>query len=307
MKSKLLPKLLIMAAVLFTANSHAALRVFACEPEWKALAEVIAGSHVKAVSATNALQDPHYVQARPSLIASTRKADLLICSGADLEVGWLPLLLRKANNRKLQPGSPGFLMASDFVTRLDKATSLDRSRGDQHALGNPHIQTDPRNFIPVARELTRRLAQIDPYNAQGYQQGLSAFEAQWNEAIAQWEQRADPLRGKTVVLYHQSWVYLDSWLGLVEVATLENKPGVPPSGAHLNSLLAQLKENPAALIIRTPYQNPKPAEWLSKQTGIPQAVLPFTVGGSAEAHDLYGLFDSTINILLEKAGLSDEP
>lgn len=307
MKTRLKPHVLVLAGLLLSTQAQGAVRVFACEPEWKALVEVIAGSNVDAMSATNALQDPHYIQARPSLIAATRKAELLICSGADLEVGWLPLLLRKANNPRLRPGLPGYLMASDYVTRLEIATTLDRAQGDQHALGNPHIQTDPRNFLPVARELARRLEQIDPDNAQVYREGLAAFESQWDEAIARWQLRAAPLRGKTVVLYHKSWVYLDTWLGLVEVATLENKPGVPPSGAHLNHLLDQLKENPAALIIRTPYQNPKPAEWLSKHTGIPEATLPFTVGGTAAAQDLYGLFEATISILLVKAGLSDEP
>lgn len=289
-----------------TASARAEVQVFACEPEWAALAEAVAGDRVEATSATNALQDPHYIQARPSLIAGIRKADLLICSGSGLEDGWLPLLLRKGNNPKIQPGQPGYLMASQFVNRLEIPTVLDRSQGDLHAQGNPHIQTDPRNLGVVAGVIAERLQQIDPANAQAYREGLAAFAEKWNQAIVHWQNQAAPLRGKRIVLHHRSWVYLDNWLGLEEEATLESKPGVPPSAAHLNELLVQLKATPAALIIRTPYQDPQPSEWLSKQTGIPNAALPFTVGGLPGTDDLYGLFDVTIRILLDAMGAAGE-
>jgi len=289
-------------AVLGTGSARAAVQVFACEPEWAALANEIGGDAVEASSATTALQDPHYIQARPGLIAGVRRADLLVCSGSDLEAGWLPLLLRKGNNPKVQPGQPGYLMASQFVVRLEIPTSLDRAQGDLHAQGNPHIQTDPRNIGLVARVLAERLQQIDPANGALYGQRLAAFQQRWNAAVTGWQQRAAPLRGKHVVVHHKSWVYLVNWLGLVEEGTLEPKPGIPPSAAHLNELVQQLRVDPAALIIRTPYQDPKPSEWLTQQTGIPNAALPFTVGGSPQAGDLYGLFDATVAILLEKTG-----
>jgi zinc/manganese transport system substrate-binding protein len=298
--------LAICLGMALASTSQAAVTVFACEPEWAALATAIGGDRVDATSATNALQDPHYIQARPSLIAGVRNSDLLICSGSDLEVGWLPLLLRKGNNPRIQPGQPGYLMASQYVTRLEIPTSLDRAQGDQHAQGNPHIQTDPRNLGIVARVIAQRLQQIDPASAQAYQQSLDDFETRWTRAILDWQQRAAPLRGKPVVVHHKSWAYLNNWLGLVEVATLESKPGVPPSAAHLNELLKQLKANPAALIIRTPYQDPAPSEWLSKQTGIPDTVLPFTVGGTPEATNLFTLFDATIDTLLATTGGADE-
>lgn len=292
----------LFLALLLSATScaHAAVQVFACEPEWAALAGEIGGDKVETVSATSALQDPHYIQARPSLIAAVRTSDLLVCSGSDLEVGWLPLLLRKGNNPKVQPGQPGYLMASQYVRRLEIPTALDRSQGDLHAQGNPHIQTDPRNIGLVAREVAQRLQQIDPANAGYYAQSLAAFETKWNAAIVQWQNQAAPLRGKKVVVHHKSWAYLINWLGLVEVATLESKPGVPPSAAHLNQLLVQLKADPAALIIRAPYQDPQPSEWLTRQTGIPNVALPSTVDGTPDATDLYRLFDVTIRILLEK-------
>jgi len=298
MRYKILLKMSACIALMTACSAQATVNVFACEPEWAALATELAGDAIKVSSATNALQDPHYIQARPSLIAKVRKADLLICSGSDLEVGWLPLLLRKGNNPKIQPGKPGYLMASQYVSRLEIPTSLDRAQGDQHAQGNPHIQTDPRNIAIVARMVSQRLQQIDPANTDDYQSKLAIFEDKWNSAVIRWQQQAAPLRGKNVVLHHKSWAYLNNWLGLRAVATLESKPGVPPSAAHLNQLLLGLKENPAAIIIRTPYQDGKPSQWLSKKTGIPNAALPFTVGGSDEANNLFSLFDTTIQILL---------
>ena len=299
MNYKILLRLGAGFALIAACKAQATVHVFACEPEWAALATEIAGEAISVSSATNALQDPHYIQARPSLIAKVRKADLLICSGSELEVGWLPLLLRKGNNPKIQPGKPGYLMASDYVSRLEIPTSLDRAQGDQHAQGNPHIQTDPRNIAIVARVISQRLQQIDPANASAYASKLVAFEDKWNTAVTRWQQQAAALRGMNVVLHHKSWAYLNHWLGLKEVATLESKPGVPPSAAHLNKLLVVLKANPAAVIIRTPYQDAKPSRWLSKKTGTPNVALPFTVGGSNEARDLYSLFDTTINLLLD--------
>jgi zinc/manganese transport system substrate-binding protein len=287
---------------LSTTPTRAAVQVFACEPEWAALAGELGGDAVATTAATTARQDPHYIQARPSLIAAVRKADLLICSGSDLEIGWLPLLLRKGNNPHIQPGQPGYLMASQFVVRLEIPTVLDRAQGDLHAQGNPHIQTDPRNIGLVARVLAERLQQIDPAHAAGYRERLDAFETRWTAAIADWERRAAPLKGKRVVVHHKSWAYLEHWLGLEEVATLESKPGVPPSAAHLNELLTQLRAQPAALIIRTAYQDDRPSQWLSQQTGIPEAALPFTIGGAPGTDDLYGLFEVTLTILLDKMG-----
>ena len=296
----------LAAGLLAACPARAGVRVFTCEPEWAALAEAIGGDRVDATSATNALQDPHYVQARPGLIAGIRKADLLICAGSGLEDAWLPLLLRKGNNARIQPGQPGYLMASQYVTRLEIPAVLDRAQGDLHAQGNPHIQTDPHNIALVARVVAERLQQIDPGNASDYQRGLADFEQKWNEAISRWQRQAAPLRGKKVVLHHRSWVYLDHWLGLEEVGTLESKPGVPPSAAYLSQLLARLETSSADVIIRTPYQDSQASEWLTQHTGIPNAVLPFTVGGSPEASDLYSLFEVTINILLEKTGGSHE-
>ena len=288
--------LLLSAPIL----AQAKLRLFACEPEWAALAHEIAGDKVKTDSGTTALQDPHYIQARPSLIAKVRRADLVVCSGAQLEIGWLPMLLRKANNHEAQPGTRGFMYASDFVRRLEIPTSVDRIQGDMHPQGNPHVQTNPHNIARIAKALSQRMQELDAGNATAYQAGLDDFLKRWNAAMLRWEKRAASLRGKRVITHHKSWIYLEDWLGMKEVANLEPKPGIPPTASHLSALLRQLgtEGQGADLIIRTAYQNEKPSEWLSKRTKIRDVMLPFTVGGSDTAVDLFSLFDDTLDRLL---------
>ena len=277
----------------------AALRVLVCEPEWGALIQEVAGDKAAVYSATTALQDAHHIEARPSLIAQARNAALVVCTGSELEVGWLPLLLRQSGNERIQPGTPGYLETSQFVSRLEIPTVLDRSLGDIHPAGNPHIQLDPRNIAKVAEVLRDRLAQLDPSNAGLYVTRTAAFLARWRDAIRRWEAEAAPLKGMSMVVYHKNMAYLNAWLGLREVGSLEPKPGIPPTTAHLAELIARLQRDPAKVIVYAAYNNPQAAEYLSGRSKIPAVMLPFTVGGSDRAKDLFGLFDDTLARLLE--------
>ncbi|MEP6702326.1 MAG: zinc ABC transporter substrate-binding protein [Betaproteobacteria bacterium] len=287
------------AALLGSAIAvQAAINVLACEPEWAALAQELGGDNVKATSATTALQDPHRVEARPSLIARTRNADLLVCTGLELEVGWLPVLLQQSGNPKIAPGQPGNLEAGGLVERLEIPTRLDRSDGDIHPGGNPHIQYDPRNIARVADALAKRLAQIDPPNAAAYQSRHADFIARWNAAIEKWDRQAAPLKGVTAVEHHKNLDYLFNWLGIREVGTLEPKPGIEPSAAHLTELLSKLSRVPAKMVVRAAYQDGRASEWLAERAKIPAVNLPFTVGGNDKVKDLFGLFDDTIARLL---------
>ena len=295
---------LTLAGVLLyalTAMAHAAIEVFACEPEWAALVEELGGGHVNTRSATTAQQDVHHIQARPSLIAGLRRAGLLVCTGAGLEEGWLPVLQRRANNPRVQVGAGGYLEVANHVPLLDRPTRLDRAEGDIHPQGNPHVQLDPRNILHIAGVVTERLVTIDPVNAEDYRQRLENFSHRWEQAIVRWEDQAGPLRGMRVVVHHNAWVYLEHWLGLEVVGTLEPKPGIPPSSNHLSRLLTQLEQRPARMVIRSAYQPPRASEWLAERAGIPAVVLPSTVGGSEAAQDLFGLFDDIIRRLLEAA------
>ena len=287
--------------LLLSGNVHAALNVFACEPEWAALTQQLAGDKASIYTATGPLQDPHQVQARPSLIAKARNAQLLVCTGAELEIGWMPVVLRESGNSAIQPGSGGSFEAAHYVTMLEVPTRLDRADGDVHAAGNPHIQTDPRNFLPIADALSKRLVQIDPANAAYYQQQLTTFNQQWRAAIAKWEKQAAPLRGVSIIAHHKGFPYLNDWLGLKEVAELEPKPGMEPSAAYLGKVLGELQQHPARMVIRAAYQNERPSEWIAERAHIPAVNLPFTVGGTPQATDLFTMFDDSVQRLL--AGL----
>lgn len=291
----------VLLAALVSVPAHARLNVFACEPEWGALVQELAGDKADTSVGTSALQDVHQIDARPSLIAKVRRADLIVCSGADLEVGWLPQLIRQAGNDRIANG-PGYFMAAEQVVTLEKPGKLDRAAGDVHPQGNPHIQLDPYRVLTVARALTVRLAQLDAANAAVYQQRLNDFSTRWHAAITRWETRAAPLKGKKVVVHHISWIYLLKWLGMEQVGALEPKPGVPPTSAHLSELIGITKTQGTYAIISAAYQDTKPALWLSERTGVPVVVLPFTVGGDAGATNLFGLFDSTLDKLLAAAG-----
>jgi zinc/manganese transport system substrate-binding protein len=293
--------LLGLLCAALAAPAVAALSVFATVPEWGALAKELGGDNVNVYTATNALQDPHHVEAKPSLIARARSADLVVATGAELEVGWLPLVLLQAGNPKVQPGKPGYFEATQFVTTLEKPARLDRAEGDVHPAGNPHIQTDPRNVARVATALAARLKELDPPNAAQYQARYAAFADKFNAAIANWEKRAAPLRGVPIIVQHKAFTYLENWLGLVEVAALEPKPGVEPTVAHLSEVLASLTRQPAKMVIRAAYQGDRASAWIAERAKINAVVLPFTVGGDEAAKDLFGLYDDTIARLLKGA------
>ena len=276
-----------------------ALNVFVCEPEWGSMVQELAGDEAKTTIATTAFQDPHRLQARPSLIAAVRSAELIVCTGADLEIGWLPLLLRRAGNAKIQPGNPGYFLAADHVRRIEIPSSIDRAQGDVHPQGNPHIHLHPRNIERIADALAERLGKIDPSNSADQEARLDDFQRRWSEATERWEDRVAPLAGMRLASHHRSFSYLADWLDLDIVATLEVKPGIPPSGAQLAALLEQLSPRPPAGVIRTPYENEKPSQWLSERLEIPEIMLPFTIGGTDDTVDLFSLYDETIRMLEE--------
>ena len=290
-----------LALAVVAAPALAALNVFATVPEWGALATELGGDKVNVYTATNALQDPHHVEAKPSLIARARSADLIVATGAELEIGWLPLVTQQAGNPKIQPGKPGYFEAARYVSMLEKPARLDRSEGDVHSGGNPHIQTDPRNIGRVAGPLAARLAELDPPNAAFYQARHKAFADRWTTAIANWEKQAAPLRGAPILVQHKAFTYLEAWLGLTEVAALEPKPGVEPTTAHLTAVLATLQRQPVKMVIRAAYQSGRASEWVAERAKINAVALPFTVGGDEAAKDLYRLFDDTIARLLTGA------
>ena len=286
----------IFLAGLVSLPVHA-LNVFACEPEWGSLTHELAGGNATIDVATTALQDVHQIEAKPSLIAKMRRADLVVCSGADLEIGWLPQLIMQSGNPHVGSGA-GYFMAAEQITTLEKPSKLDRAAGDIHPQGNPHFQMDPYRILAIAAALDARMAEMDAAHAADYKARLADFTTRWQAAIKRWEAKAAPLKGKKVVVHHMSWIYLEQWVGMEQIGALEPKPGIPPTSAHLSSLIDTTKSHGAFAILRAAYQDPKPGDWLSERTGVPAITLPFTVGGDEQSKDLFGVFDSTIDKLL---------
>ena len=292
-------KLLLAVAampLLFTATAKAELNVFACEAEYAALAQVLAPD-ARVYSATTAMQDPHQVQARPSLIAKMRQADLVVCAGADLEIGWLPMLQMKASNPKVKSTDEGLFFAAEQVETLDKLASVDRSMGDVHAKGNPHLHLDPERMLTIAKALSAKMIELDPQNSSEYQQSLADFSQRWEAKIPQWKAEAKGLAGKKVIAYHSSFRYLFNWIGMEQVADLEPKPGLAPTSSHLASLLTRAEKGDVMAVIVASYQDERGAKWLGERANLPVLVLPMSVGGNEQSKDLVSLYDSLFSLL----------
>ena len=296
--TKWLKCIFVAVAALAFQPALAALNIFACEPEWGALAKELGGDKANVYIATNARQDPHHIEARPSLIARARSANLVVCTGAELEVGWMPLVQTQSGNANIQRGQQGYFEAARYVAMLETPQRLDRAQGDMHASGNPHVHLDPHNIAKVAAALSERMAQIDGAEAGYYRARAKAFLDRWQQAIPKWEKEAAPLKGMPIVVHHKNMSYLNNWLGMREIGELEPKPGLPPTTGHMSDLLARLAKDPPKAIVYAAYQDPQAAKWLAQRAKIPAVMLPFTVGGSDQAKDLFGLFDDTLLRLL---------
>lgn len=303
--SNLIKTAMFGLGMVFSSVSYAQLNIFACEPEYASLAKELAPD-AKIYAATTAMQDPHQVQARPSLIAKMRQADLAICAGADLEIGWLPMLQMKSANANIRSTDQGLFFAADQIDTLDKLDSVDLSQGDVHAKGNPHIHFSPERVLKVAQALTEKLIQLDSGNRAQYQANLAHFSERWTAAMAKWKKMAAPLKGQKVIAYHSSFRYLFEWVGIEQVGDLEPKPGLPPSSAHLAQLLKRAANQDIMAIIIASYQDDRGALWLGERAKLPVVTLPMSVGGNDESQDLFSLYTSTLTLLLNVQAASEK-
>jgi zinc/manganese transport system substrate-binding protein len=287
-----------LCAWALTGAAHA-LNVFACEPEWAALVKVLVPD-ATVVSATHVRQDPHHIEARPALIAQLHRADMAVCTGASLEAGWLPMLQQRAGNRRVQDGEPGMFYAADQVELIDPQPAAGPFAGDVHAEGNPHFHLDPHRLLTVARALAAELGAMAPARAPQIRERLAAFERDWAARIAEWERRAAPLKGRTVAAQHGSFAYLWRWLGMVQVADLEPRPGMAPTPGHLQRLQQQLRPQPPMAIVAAQHNDPRSARWLATQLGpqVPALVLPATVPDPLAPDALGGWIDALLQALL---------
>ncbi len=246
--------------------STAKLNVVATTPDLAALAKEIGGDAVDVVSLAKPTEDPHFVDAKPSHIVTLNRADVLIDGGAELEQGWLPALLESARNSKLAPGAPGRISASVGITMIEVPRAFDRSRGDVHSMGNPHFLVDPLNVKRVVARIAEQFSQVAPASAPLFAANLAAFNSKLDAKYAQWQQALAPYKGATIVTYHKDFGYLAERFHLVVVETLEPKPGIAPSPAHLAQVITTMRAQNTGVIVVQPFQNRRTAETVARQT-----------------------------------------
>lgn len=286
--------LLLMSSI----SSQAALRVVTTTQDLAAIAEAVGGEWVTVQSLTPGTRDPHFATAKPSMIRKVFRADLLLVIGADMEVGWLPPLLQSARNSRVQPGNPGYLDLSHAVPLLGKVNGpVSRAMGDVHAKGNPHYWLDPRNGVRMAQAIAGRLVELDPAHKDDYRQRLKDFLQTMDNKLPAWRAELAQLKGKPVIAYHNSFIYLADAFGFRVVAEVEPKPGIAPSAASLSALVARIKSEHIERLIMEPYYERRSVSYLNEQTGIRVAILPQSVGAEPNIHTYFDLFDSIVAAL----------
>ncbi len=257
------------------ARAQEKIRVVTTLPVFAELVKAVAGERVEVTAVATPLQDPHFVEAKPSYILAVSRADLLVAAGMDLEVGWEPLIREGSRNSDVQVGGRGYVDASAHVQKLGVPTGrIDRSRGDVHPYGNPHYWLDPLNAVPLTADIALALSRVDPANAGLYNDRRRAFLADLERRMEIWRARMAPLRGKPVAAYHESWEYLARRFGLEIVGTLEPKPGIPPSPSHLARLMDRMNALDVQLILKEPYYENKNPKLVARETGARVVELP---------------------------------
>ena len=289
----------LSCAVLFAAPAEAKqLYVVTSTTDMAALAQEVGGDKIKVESIAKGYQDPHYVEAKPSFLLKLRQADLLIAVGLDLEIGWLPPLITQSGNGRIQPGSAGYLDASQFADILEKPTGqVSRAMGDVHPLGNPHYWLDPDNGRRIAKGIAGKLSEMDPGNAAYFQQRFQDFDKRLTEAEKRWEQQMAPYKGRKVVSYHKSLPNFAKHFGLNVVGYVEPRPGIPPSPAHTIALIQQMRREGVKVILVEPYFDLKTPNSIARETGGVVVVILPSVGGEPQVTDYFKLFDYDIQLL----------
>lgn len=290
-------------AGLLAAGPVQALEIFACEPEWAALVRILLPG-ARLTVATHAGQDPHEIEARPSLIAALRRADAAVCTGAGLEAGWLPMLQARAANPKVQSGQPGLIEMARFTRLIDaRPASLSPFAGDVHPEGNPHFHLDPERWPELARGLAQALARLAPGERAAIAERARAFEARWSEHVRSWRARLGGAGRVRLAVQHTTFAYFFAFAGAHVVADLEPKPGVPPTPGHLSATLAALRAEPPHAVWIASYQDSRPARWLVGQwPGVRLIVLPATVEAQADEAALVRGFESLVGTLAALGG-----
>lgn len=290
--------LLTMIALLtMTIPAQAKLRVVGTLPDFAAITDELGGERVETVSLIHGTQDPHFVDAKPSMILKVNRADLLICIGMGLEQGWLPVLITQSRNGKVQPGGSGYLDASTFITPKEVVAKPDRAMGDVHGQGNPHYYTSPAELFKVAEGIHARLVQLDPEGKNDYDARWQAFSDKYSSKTGEWKAKLAALKGTKLVEYHKSWVYLLDWMAFTAVGALEPVPGVPPSPGHVSKLLTMVKDRNVRFVFQEIYQPTNLSRIFAEKAGAKLLILPAMVGAESGIKTFWDKFDRIVELV----------
>jgi zinc/manganese transport system substrate-binding protein len=279
---------------IFGRTAEAKVKVVVTYPYIESLVRELGKDQVDVAVLAKGDEDPHFVVPRPSFIGKLRQADLLIINGGSLEIGFIPPLIRQANNPKIMPGADGFIDLSGSVTLIDKPDKVSRAEGDVHPEGNPHFILDWHNVPAVARAIADALGRADAAGKGGYQKSLDAFLTRWKERSDAWDKKAEPLKGRKIIQYHRLFNYFTRRTGMEIVGELEPKPGIPPTSRHMEELIESNAAGTVAKIVADAYHEKSSAEGLAKKLGTGWVVLPHDVGAVDEAKDIFALYDALL-------------
>jgi zinc/manganese transport system substrate-binding protein len=290
--------LAVLLALAPGVAAAAPLKVVTSTEDLASLVREIGGDRVQVESIARGYQDPHFVEAKPSFILKLNRAELLVVVGRELEIGWLPPLVQQSRNRKIQPGSPGHLDASQGVRILDIPTGqITRAMGDVHPQGNPHYWLDPRNGRRMAQTIQRKLGELRPGDAGYFSSRYADFDRRLGAAEQRWDATMASFRGTKVVTYHRSWSNLADRFGLNVIGYVEPRPGIPPSPAHTIALIQEMKRSGVKVLLVEPYFDLKTPNSVARETGARVVVVPPSVGGVPQARDYVALFDHIVSLL----------
>lgn len=283
---------LFLTAFLFAATTQAAVRIVTTIPDFGDIAKSIGGDRVEVISLVKPTQDPHFVDAKPSLVLALNKADLLLIAGMELEGGWLPSLVTGARNRNILNGGDGYLDCSTLISPME-VKAVDRAQGDIHPGGNPHYWTDPGNGLRIAEGIAAKLKEIDPSGAADYLRGKEAFVAKLRKYMEQWNATLAPMKGAAVVVYHESWTYFLNWAGLVQAGALEPKPGIPPTPSHVAALIGRVKDRNVRFVLQESFYPTQLSGLFSQKANAPLKVLP-TMTGAGGTKDYIDVINTIV-------------
>lgn len=306
MKTSLIgkPTLRLLGCLLmFAATAQAKLNVVCTTPDIASIARVVGGDKIDLTTMARPTEDPHFVDAKPSFVVKLNRADALIHGGAELESSWLSRLVEQARNAQIISAAKGDVRCCEGVKMLEVPTSLDRSKGDIHAQGNPHFLVDPENAKIVAKHIADAFSKLDEKDAEYFQSNANKFVTELDAKLATWQKLLEPYQGAQIVAYHNSWPYFAQRFGLKIELFLEPKPGISPSPVHMAEIIARMKQNGARVIIVDPYLNKKTAETVARSTGAKVVAVTQFPGGVKGTEDGYiAMMDYLVNSIANALG-----